>query len=132
MSQDDTLPRLLVDAFDGEEELLAWTMGLSPSTRQAIAQWVLEPVGDGSRRRRAEQLAERLMSTMEAERELPRFIVHALNRAAGAMQGWRSMTALQRRMHLLAVFRPKGMEGRERQLERLVEASVLKYRGRHV
>jgi len=38
------------------------------------------------------------------------------------------MTALQRRMHLLAVFRPKGLEGRERQVEKLVEAAVARSR----
>ena len=127
MSDQEELPRLLVEAFDGERELVDWTMTLSPSQRKDIFWWLAEPKSEAARKRRAEDLAERFMATMEAERELPGFLVRALNEA-GAMKGWKSMTALQRRMHLLAVFRPKGLEGRERQVEKLVEAAVARSR----
>jgi uncharacterized protein YdeI (YjbR/CyaY-like superfamily) len=124
---EEGLPQLLVEAFDGELQLLEWALALSPSIRKEIGQWVTQPKSEAGRVRRAEHLAERFLSTMEAERELPGFLVRALNEA-GAMKGWKSMTALQRRMLLLAVFRPKGMEGRERQVARMVEAAVLRDR----
>lgn len=116
------LPQVLLDAFDEEEEAVAWTLALSSWMVRELSAWVMEPKSEASRQKRAERMAERLMLTMEAERELPVFLVRALN-AAGAMKGWKAMTPMQRRMLLLAVYRPLGMEGRERQVLRLVEAA---------
>jgi uncharacterized protein YdeI (YjbR/CyaY-like superfamily) len=119
------LPRVLVEAFDGEEEAMAWTLALSAWMVRELIAWVTEPKSEASRKKRAERMAERLMLTMEAERELPAMLVRALD-AAGAMAGWKALTAMQRRMLLLAVYRPVGMEGRARQVGRLVDAARMK------
>lgn len=119
------LPLVLIEAFDGEDEAVAWTLGLKEWMVKELSAWVLEPKSESSRKKRAEHMAERLMLTMEAARELPMFLVKALNEA-GAMKGWRALTERQRLMLLLAVYRPIQMEGRERQVQRLVDAAVAK------
>ena len=123
---EEELPELLVAAFEGDEELLAWAMGLKTWMRREIYTIVMEPKSEDARVRRAERMAERLLSTMEAEKELPPMIASALRGTPKAMQGWKAMTANQRRLALLAIFRPVGMEGRERQLRQVVEACVAK------
>jgi uncharacterized protein YdeI (YjbR/CyaY-like superfamily) len=122
------LPALLIEAFDGEEEAIAWTLALKEWMVKELSAWVMEPKSEASRKKRAERMAERLMLTMEAQRELPGFIVKALHEA-GAMKGWKALTERQRLMLLLAVYRPVGMEGRERQVQGLVDAAVVKCRG---
>ena len=119
------LPALLTEAFDGEEEAVAWTLGLKEWMLKELSAWIMQPKSEGSRKKRAEHMAERLMLTMEAQRELPGFIVKALNEA-GAMKGWKALTERQRLLLWLAVFRPVGMEGRERQVRGLVDAAVAK------
>jgi uncharacterized protein YdeI (YjbR/CyaY-like superfamily) len=121
------LPAVLIEAFDGEEEAIAWTLALKEWMVKELSEWVMEPKSEASRKKRAERMAERLMLTMEAERELPVFLVKALN-DAGAMKGWKALTARQRLMLLLAVYRPIQMDGRERQVQRLVDAAVAKCR----
>jgi hypothetical protein len=69
-------------------------------------------------------MAERLLATMEAEKELPPMIASALRGTPRAMKGWKAMTANQRRLALLAIFRPFGMQGRERQFRQVVEGCV--------
>ena len=121
------LPALLIEAFDGEEEAIAWTLALKEWMVKELSAWIMEPKSEASRKKRAERMAERLLLTMEAERELPVFLVKALN-DAGAMKGWKALTARQRLMLLLAVYRPIQMDGRERQVQRLVDAAVSKCR----
>ena len=119
------LPATLIDAFDGEEEAVAWTLRLKEWMVKELSNWIMEPKSEPSRKKRAERMAERLMLTMEAERELPIFLVKALNEV-GAMKGWKALTDRQRLMLLLAVYRPIEMEGRKRQVQRLVDASLAK------
>jgi uncharacterized protein YdeI (YjbR/CyaY-like superfamily) len=127
MEKPSSLPLILIDAFDGELDAIAWTLDLKEWMVKELSAWVMEPKSEASRKKRAEQMAERLMLTMEAQRELPSFLVRALN-DTGAMKGWKALTERQRLMLLLAVYRPVGMEGRERQVQRLVDASMAKCR----
>jgi hypothetical protein len=98
--------------------------------RGEISRLILEPKSEEAQVRRAEHMAERLLATMEAEKELPPMIASALRGTPRAMQGWRAMTANQRLLALLAIFRPVGMEGRERQLRQVVEACVARVKAR--
>jgi hypothetical protein len=69
---------------------------LSPSRRHEIAKWVAEPKGEESRRRRALQIAERLMETMEAERELPPIMQLAFRQNPRAAEQWQRMSRSHR------------------------------------
>jgi uncharacterized protein YdeI (YjbR/CyaY-like superfamily) len=57
-----------------------------------------------ARVRRAEQIAECLLQAMEAERELPPALEAAFAEDSRAMKGWRLMSPIQRRGHLMGIF----------------------------
>ena len=73
--------------------------------------------------RRAQQMAERLLATMEAEVELPPIVARALRSRLNAKMGWERMTPMQRRSELMAVFYYQTPEARERRVQKLVEAA---------
>ena len=115
------LPDELEVLLEGEEGLLAWYTELGEYTRREIGKWVLGVKGEEARARRAMQMAERLMATMEAERVLPPLIASALKRRPTAMAGWERMTVAQRRAELMAVFYYQTPESRAKRLGKLVE-----------
>jgi uncharacterized protein YdeI (YjbR/CyaY-like superfamily) len=115
------VPPELAKLFRGEKRLAKWFEGLSESTRWAIAKWIDEVKGAESRQRRAEQIIERLMLTMEGERELPPVIDVAFRRFPAARKGWEAMTTTQRRSNLMAVFHYQSPEAREKRVRKVVE-----------
>jgi len=104
------LPDELAVLLDDEPGLRAWYDSLSETAR----------------RKRAEQMAERMLGTMEAERELPPMIVAAFRRRPKAKTGWQKMTPTQRRMELFAVEAYKTPESRGRRVEKLCDAAEKK------
>jgi hypothetical protein len=117
------LPDELAVLLDDEPGLRAWYDELTEYTRREIGKWILAPKSDEARMRKAEQMAERLLSTMEAERELPPLIAAAFRRRPKAKAGWGKMTDTQRRGELMAVFYYQGIEAREKRLEKLCDAA---------
>lgn len=101
-----------------------WYDGLSYSIRKEIAWWITDVKSGEARRRRAEQMAERLMSTMEAERELPPILQVAFAKDPRARQGWELMSAERRRRLLLAIFYYRTPEARGRRMEKMMEEAV--------
>jgi uncharacterized protein YdeI (YjbR/CyaY-like superfamily) len=73
--------------------------------------------------RRAEQLAERLFATMDAERELPPILQVAFARNPRAQEGWERMSRAQRRGHLLGIFGYRNPESRARRIDKMLEAA---------
>src|SRR5215469_1705074 len=117
------LPEVLEALLEDEAGLRVWYDELSESTRREIGKWVLGVKSEEARRRRAQQMAERLLATMEAEVELPPLIARAFRSRPKAKAGWQRMTPTQRRMGLMAVFYYQTPEARERRLEKLLEAA---------
>lgn len=120
----------LLRIFRQAKPLQRYFDSLNYSTRRYIALWVEEGKHLETRRRRAEQLAERLLETMEAERELPPLIQMALQRNPKARTGWELMSAAHRRAHLLAIFYYRNPESRARRLAKAMEEMV-EYGERH-
>ena len=118
------VPEELAKVLRSEPGLRKWYDKLSPSTRRDIGKWTSEPKSSESRTRRAEQLAERLMLTMEAEKALPPVLRIAFQRQPRALEGWNAMTATQRRNHLLAIFYYRTIEGQEKRVQVAVEAAL--------
>ena len=118
------LPEVLEALLDDESGLRDWYEALSESMRREIGKWVTGVKSEDSQRRRAQQMAERLLATMEAETELPPLIARALRSHAKAKDGWERMTVVQRRQQLLGVFYYQTPEARERRLEKLLEAAA--------
>jgi hypothetical protein len=121
------MPPLLLEAFDGDEDLLAWVAALRDSWQRWISGWIMEPKSEEARQRRADQMAERLLLTMEAERgELPPLLAQRLRRTPHAMAGWERTILNRKRTYLMVFFGTRSVEAREKQLARIVEACVAK------
>lgn len=117
------LPDELAALLDEEPGLHDWYNGFTEYTRREIGKWVTAPKSDEARLRRAEQMAERLLATMEAERELPPALKAAFRTRPHARTGWERMTETQRRNELLAVFYYQTPEARQRRMDKLCEAA---------
>src|SRR5437588_11485684 len=75
----------------------------------------------GSEVRRAEQICERLLATMEAERDLPPILQVAFARNLAAREGWERMSVSRRRGHLLGIFYYRSPEARARRVAKVVD-----------
>jgi uncharacterized protein YdeI (YjbR/CyaY-like superfamily) len=109
--------------LDEAEALRGFYESMSEYTRREIGKWIAGASSDATRASRSEQMAERLLATMEAERELPPLIERAFRARPRARMGWDAMTPAQRRNELFAVFYYRTPEGRERRVERLCIAA---------
>jgi uncharacterized protein YdeI (YjbR/CyaY-like superfamily) len=118
------VPPELAQALKGDRRLRKWFDGLNYSWRKAIGDWVSEPKAASSREKRAEQMAERLLLTLEGERELPPILQAAFLRQPLALKGWKAMTPVQRRSHLLGIFYYRNVDGRERRTGKAVEDAL--------
>jgi len=101
-----------------------WFDQLTFSMRKWICDWVANVKNPASRLRRAEQVGEQLLATMEAELELPPILKLAFARDPRAYKGWQSMTPLQRRGHLLGIFYYRSPESRDRRISKMLEAAL--------
>ena len=101
-----------------------WFDQLSFSMRKWICYWVVNVKNPASRVRRAEQVAEQLLATMEAERDLPPILKRAFAADPRAYQGWQSMTPLQRRHYLLGIFYCRTPESRDRRIAKMIEDAL--------
>lgn len=123
----DTAPREikpspeLLRIFRQSKALQKYFDSMNFSTRRYISVWVEEAKNPETRRRRAEQIAERLMETMEAERELPPLIQIALQHNPKARIGWDLMSPTHRRSHLMGIFYYRNPEARVRRVAKAVE-----------
>ena len=100
-----------------------WYDNLNHSTRNDIAKWISEPKSAEARERRAEQIAERLLAVMDAERELPPVLqlAFARHRHPGAREGWDCMSASRRRAHLFGIFYYRTPDGQARRIEKMLD-----------
>jgi len=116
-----TVPPELVKLLKTEKKLARWYEGLSEPIRWEIAKWIDGVKSAEARQRRAEQIAERLMLTMEGEKELPPVLEVAFRRVPVARKGWEAMTKAQRRSNLLAIFYYQSPQAREKRARKVVE-----------
>ncbi|HXN22611.1 MAG TPA: YdeI/OmpD-associated family protein [Candidatus Dormibacteraeota bacterium] len=98
-----------------------WFDELSYSTRNEISKFITEVKSADARVRRAEQMAERLLATMEAERELPPVLQLAFASDARAREGWERMSPSRRRMHLFGIFYYRNPDSRSRRIDKAVQ-----------
>jgi uncharacterized protein YdeI (YjbR/CyaY-like superfamily) len=109
-----------------------WFEALSFSMRMWIGHWITMVKKPESRIRRAEQVAEQLMATMEAELELPPILQRAFATDPKAFEGWQSMTLLQRRGHLMGIFYYRRPESRDRRIAKTLEEARARAEGRKI
>jgi len=126
--QPDTTPRPPVPApkellreLGESKRLLKFFESLNPSRRNEIAKWICGATNEETRRRRARQIAERLMETMEAERDLPPIMQLAFRQNLKAYEEWERMSQSHRRAHLLAIFYYRTPEARANRLQKCLK-----------
>jgi len=126
--QPDTTPRVpvlppaeLLRELGESKRLLKFFESLNPSRRNEIAKWIAESRNEETRRRRARQIAERLMETMEAERDLPPIMQLAFRQNPKAYEEWERMSQSHRRAHLLAIFYYRTPEARANRLQKCLK-----------
>lgn len=104
-----------------EKRLAKWFDEQSQSMQREVGKWLGAPKSEEARQRRAEQMAERMLLTMEGEKVLPPVIEAAFRWVPAARKGWEAMTVTQQRSALLAVFYYQSPEAREKRVKKLVE-----------
>jgi uncharacterized protein YdeI (YjbR/CyaY-like superfamily) len=119
-----TTPPELERVLSEDRALRRWYNGLSQYVRWEIGRHISEPKSAEARARRAEQMAERLLATMEGERELPPVLRLAFARYPQALEGWKRMTDAQRRGHLLGIFYYRTPEAQARRVAKVVQEAA--------
>ncbi len=118
------VPAELEKLLKPEKALAKWYAKLSESRRRELAKYIEGAAGSAGRVKRAEETVERLLLTMEGEKELPPVLEAAFLRVPAARKGWEKMTLTQRRGHLLGVFYYKSPEARQRRVDKVVEDAL--------
>jgi hypothetical protein len=126
--QPDTTPRPvtppakeLLHELGQSRRLLKYYHSLNPSRQREITKWIAGVKSEEARQRRSRQIAERLMETLEAERELPPIMQLAFRQNPRAREKWESMSAAHRRSHLFSIFYYRNPEARARRIAKCVE-----------
>jgi uncharacterized protein YdeI (YjbR/CyaY-like superfamily) len=107
-----------------DSRLRGWFDKLNYSMRRYIGDWIVQVKSVEARQRRAEQIAERLLAVMEAERELPPILQAAFARDPRAFAGWQRMSPSHRRGHLLGIFGYRSPEARDRRVAKTLEEAI--------
>lgn len=116
-----TIPDEVKSILSEDRSLRRWYDGLNYSTRSDLAKWTTEPKSAEARVRRAEQIAERLLAVMEAERELPPILQVAFARHPRAHEGWDRMSVSRRRGHLFGIFYYRTPDARARRIDKMLD-----------
>src|SRR6266851_5701848 len=119
-----TVPAELLRILDEDRSFRRWFDQLTFSMRKWICDWLTSVKSPEARLRRAERVAEQLMATMEAELDLPPILKRAFAGDPRAYLGWQSMTPLQRRHHLLAIFYYRNPESRDRRISKMLDDAL--------
>jgi uncharacterized protein YdeI (YjbR/CyaY-like superfamily) len=117
-------PEELLVLLRQSQRLRKFYESFNPSTKRDIARLIADVKSSEARKRRVEHFAERLMETMEAERQLPPLIERSFAQNPLAREGWKLMPPRQRRWHLLGIFGYRNPESRARRLEKAVQEMV--------
>ena len=124
----DTTPRQpapesqeLLRELSQSKRLLKYYESLSNSWKNNICKWIAQGKQAETRVRRARQIAERLLETMEAERELPPMIEMAFRQNPLARAKWERMPPSHRRHHLFSIFYYREPELRARRIAKSID-----------
>jgi uncharacterized protein YdeI (YjbR/CyaY-like superfamily) len=115
------IPGELKTVLAEDKSLGRWYDRLNYSIRKEVRDWIEQVKSPEARVRRAQQIAERLLATMEAEQELPPILRVAFAHDARAATGWQQMSVSRRRRHLLGIFYYRSPEARTRRVAKAVE-----------
>ncbi len=115
------LPAEFAKILKADRALKKYFEAMSPSMRKGFTNFINDAKAVETRQKRAEAMAESLMLAMEGEIEPPPILRAAFQRQPQARRGWELMTPTQRKRHLLGIFYPQTVEGRERRAASAIE-----------
>ena len=124
------MPEELERAMAEAKPVRRWFDQLNPSARRDLCRYVLGVKSAEARVRRAEEVVERMLATMEAERDLPPLLRVAFARDPLAYRGWQRMSQRQRRIHLFGVSYYKTPAAQERRIGKLLDDARKHVHGR--
>lgn len=124
------LPEELKRLLAQDRVLRQWVDALGYGIHKEITDSITEVKSAEARERRAEQIAERLMLTMEGEQELPPILRVAFARQPLARKGWEQMSVTRQRRHLLGIYYYRTPEARERRVEKVVQDALRVAKGK--
>ena len=104
-----------------EKVLARWYPELSEYMRREIGKWMLTGEGCGGETAAGGTWAERLMGTMEGEKELPPVMEVAFRGVPAARQGMGGDDGGAAAGNLMAVFYYQSPEAREKRVSKVVE-----------
>jgi uncharacterized protein YdeI (YjbR/CyaY-like superfamily) len=115
------MPAELEAIINQDRALKKWFGQFNHATRNWIAKWVSGVKSAEARARRADQMAERMIATMEAEHELPPALKAAFANDPIAHERWKKLSPLQRRGNLLSVFGYQDPVSRARRVRKMLD-----------
>lgn len=119
-----SVPAELHRALSEERSLRKWFDSLKYSLRNEICKRIAQAKNPAVRSRRAARIAECLLATMEAERELPPAFQIAFAQNPLAREGWQLMSPSRRRGHLFGIFYYQSSGSRSRRMAKALEDAV--------
>lgn len=119
-----TTPAELEKLLRQDRALRRFYEQLSDSMRKAIVDQIEQPKSAEVRVGRAELWAERMMLAMEGEKVTPPILEAAFLRQPRAREGWRAMTPVQRRGHLMGIFYYQSPESRQKRAQKAIEDAL--------
>lgn len=114
-------PEELMRELSQSKRLLRFYESLSNSRRNHLARWIAKGKQKDTRSRRARQIAECMMETLEAERELPPMMRMVFRQNQPARERWEQMSPSHRRQHLFSIFYYREPETRARRLAKAIK-----------
>lgn len=118
------VPPILKKALSEDKSLLKYFNGFNYSMRKYIVDYTMEPKSDEAKVRRAEQMAIRLMETMDGEEVTPPILEQYLVNNPKARKGWETMPRTHRRQHLFGIFGLVDPEARARRIKKALDEMV--------
>jgi uncharacterized protein YdeI (YjbR/CyaY-like superfamily) len=122
------MPEELERALRGVAGLRRWYETMTPSRKRDIGKYVGEPKSAASRRKRAEEMAERMALTMDGEKDPPPILRAAFQRQPLAEAAWQALTPAGRRNHLLGIFYYRTADAREKRAQEAIADALRRYR----
>lgn len=104
--------------------VVRWFARLTPSMQKGFGNYVNSAKGAATRKQRAERIMESLMLAMEGELEPPPILRAGFQREPLAYTGWKAMSAVRRRNHLVGIFYVQTVQGRERRAAMAIDDAV--------
>lgn len=123
-TEERTLPEAkeLLTELKQDKALFRWyEKNITPGTRRWFTKWIHTAKTQATRQRRAEQMAECLYNTMDAEQELPPVIRRVMDEEPRCYVGWERMTATKRRGELLGIFFYRNPASQQRRIRKAME-----------